>query len=220
MGKKGQGIRSVDTSSSDTSALSTEPTLESIASEGGFDSQTDAHEQEARDCVALSCACLNILVGVAVGVLVAGQLSIRAAFLVVVLQMMVQLLAVPIVMGRFIQPEPHHVEHRVKGVQRIATESMQTLWTKAKGSQCFSQSRASRLPWPYDRTEQTSSHAETPATTSSVVPEENRLTESLPPVPPATTQCHQAEMLATFAEEAPMSPGPGVRSPSKFHGSP
>jgi len=58
--------------------------------------------QEATDCAALWSACLNVLVGVVMGFLVAGSLPIRAAFLMVLLQMMVQFLAVPIVMGRFI----------------------------------------------------------------------------------------------------------------------
>jgi len=71
---------------------SAEPKLESTES------------PEPRDWVALSSACLNILVGVVVGFLVTGSLSSRVAFLVVILQMMVQLLAVPIVMGRFIRP--------------------------------------------------------------------------------------------------------------------
>jgi len=56
-----------------------------------------------RDVGALLSALVNILVGVFIGFLVAGSLSITAAFLVVVLQMMVQLLGVPIAMGHLVR---------------------------------------------------------------------------------------------------------------------
>jgi len=120
-----------------------------ISSEEELGSKKVIHEQEVRDWVALSSACLNTLVGVVIGFLVAGSLSIRAAFLVVALQMMAQLLAVPIVMGRFILPEPHHVEHHVERIQTVANEFQKTL-----------------LLWLYNQIEQTEVSKEAPKTMS------------------------------------------------------
>jgi len=90
-------------STASTEAPISQPSLESIASAASKPVIDEKGSQEAKDCVALSSACLNTLVGVIIGFLVVGSLSIRAAFLVVVVQMMVQLFAVPLLMGRVIQ---------------------------------------------------------------------------------------------------------------------
>jgi len=62
---------------------------------------------EERDYVALASALINVLVGAAVGHVVAGKLSMKVAFCLVALQMMAQLVVVPIlsrcVLGPIIQ---------------------------------------------------------------------------------------------------------------------
>jgi len=67
------------------------------------DSSLHVSGQE-RDYVALASAVINILVGVVIGRLVAGNLSLKAAFCMVAIQMMFQLLIVPIVL-RHVAPK-------------------------------------------------------------------------------------------------------------------
>jgi len=142
--KKDQWIS--NSTASTEAPMSAQPSLEYLASTGEFASEKVMHKQEGRDYAALSSACLSALVGVVIGFVVAGSLSIRAAFLVVVVQMMVQLLAVPVAMGRFILPEPHHVENHVKRIQTVASERHVTL-----------------LLWLHNQKEQTDSPEEMPA---------------------------------------------------------
>jgi len=56
---------------------------------------------EGTDWVALASAVINVLVGVALGFIVGGELAIKAACCVVAVQMLVQLFLVPIVLGQF-----------------------------------------------------------------------------------------------------------------------
>jgi len=54
--------------------------------------------QTARDYAALAAAALNVCVGIATAHMVSGEISLKQAFCVVALQMMVQLLVVPIIL--------------------------------------------------------------------------------------------------------------------------
>jgi len=116
-----ESIPSTDSMEASTSA---QPSIECITSGREFATKSVIHAQEARDWVALSSACLNTLIGVVIGFLVTGSLSIRAAFLVVVVQLMVQLLLVPVVMGRCIHPETRHFPGLVR------TLSSQPIWRR------------------------------------------------------------------------------------------
>jgi len=93
-----------------------------------------SENQDTQDYVALAAAALNIVVGIATAHMVSGGISLKQAFCVVALQMMVQLLIVPIIL--------RHTFHLLKPMTDGAKDNIRSL----PEQQCAPQGPATQEP--------------------------------------------------------------------------